>query len=230
MFLHGVGGYYFENDTGNTSQQDKWRTLWRETEFQSLRRYDPENIRRTRAIGVSGMAWGQGELVATPAAVTRIASGIANNGIMMPGRYVLNINGKEMNPEQGVAIARDSLYAQYLSTYMKEQSAPKKSKLGILVAGKTGTPERIVKGETIHDGWYVFFAPEPNGTGHIVVCIRIEGTKGSSDAVALAGAHIIPLLLQSNYIKSFDPLKKQALPELDNSNELTMRHPVEGGH
>jgi len=63
-----------------------------------------------------------------------------------------------------------------------------------------------------------------------VVCIRIEGTKGSSDAVALAGAHIIPLLLQSNYIKSFDPLKKQALPELDNSNELTMRHPGEVGH
>ena len=208
MFLHGVGGYYFENESNNYSQQEKWRALWRETEFKSLRRYNPENIRRTRAIGISGMAWGQGELVATPAAVARIASGIANNGVMMPGRYVLNINGKAINSKQGVLIARDSLYAQYLSTYMKEQSAPKKNKLGILVAGKTGTPERIVKGESIHDGWYVFFAPEATGTGHLVVCIRIEGAKGSSDAVRLAGKHIVPLLLERNYIKSFDPLNK----------------------
>ena len=208
MFLHGVGGYYFDNATNNDLQQEKWRTLWRETEFKSLHRYNPENIRRTRAIGVSGMAWGQGELVATPAAVARIASGIANNGMMMPNRYVLNINGKAVNSKAGVAIAKDSLYAQYLQTYMREQSAPKKSKLGILVAGKTGTPERIVKGESINDGWYVFYAPEANGQGHLVVCIRIEGAKGSSDAVRLAGKHIIPLLLQRNYIKSFDPLKK----------------------
>jgi hypothetical protein len=56
-----------------------------------------------------------------------------------------------------------------------------------------------------------------------VVCIRIEGTKGSSDAVALAGEHIIPLLLQSNYIKSFDPLPKAGLPQVDNTNDLTIR-------
>ncbi|MEO8413321.1 MAG: FtsW/RodA/SpoVE family cell cycle protein [Ginsengibacter sp.] len=230
MFLHGVGGYYFENDAGNTLQQEKWRTLWRETEFKSLRRYNPDNIRRTRALGISGMAWGQGELVATPASVARIASGIANKGIMIPARYVLNINGNAINPKQGIAIARDSLYAQYLSTYMKEQSAPKKNRLGILVAGKTGTPERIVKGETIYDGWYVFFAPEATGTGHVVVCIRIEGTRGSSDAVRLAGKHIIPLLLERNYIKSFDPLKKPAVIMVDNKNELTMRHPGEDGH
>ena len=211
MFLHGVGGYYFENETGNNAQQDKWRTLWRETEFKSLRRYNPENIRRTRAIGISGMSWGQGELVATPASVARIASGIANNGLMMPNRYVLNINGKTISSKPGVLIAKDSMYAQYLANYMKEQSAPKKNKLGILVAGKTGTPERIVKGESINDGWYVFFAPVANGQAHLVVCIRIEGAKGSSDAVRLAGKHIVPLLLERNYIKSFDPLKKTAL-------------------
>jgi cell division protein FtsW (lipid II flippase) len=211
MFLHGVGGYYFENETSNNAQQDKWRTLWRETEFKSLHRYNPENIRRTRAIGVSGMSWGQGELVATPAAVARMAAGIANNGMMIPNRYVLNVNGKAVNTKPGVSIAKDSLYAQYLATYMREQSAPKKNKLGILVAGKTGTPERIVKGESINDGWYVFFAPATNGQGHLVVCIRIEGTKGSSDAVRLAGKYIVPLLLERNYIKSFEPLKKTAM-------------------
>jgi cell division protein FtsI/penicillin-binding protein 2 len=59
-------------------------------------------------------------------------------------------------------------YAQY----MIEQSAPKEYTLGIAVAGKTGTPERIWKKQQINDGWYVFFAPKANGTGNMVVCMR----------------------------------------------------------
>ena len=221
MFLRGVGGYYFENENSNIAQQEKWRDLWRNTEFKSILRYNPNNIRRTRAAGISGMAWGQGELVATPASVARIASAIANNGIMIPNRYVDNINGKPTQNKQGFSIVNDSLYAQQLMDYMKKQSAPKKNKLGIFVAGKTGTPERIYKGKTINDGWYVFFAPKAEGIGHIVVCIRIEGTKGSSDAVQLAGSHIIPLLLERHYIKSFE--EPPALNSIEDSNQQVQK-------
>ncbi|HMK05737.1 MAG TPA: FtsW/RodA/SpoVE family cell cycle protein [Ferruginibacter sp.] len=212
MFLHKVGGYYFENETGNNKQQEKWRELWRKTEFNSLRRYNPNNIRRTRAIGISGMAWGQGELVATPAAVARVASGIANNGLMIPNRFVVSVNGVAASSKPAVKITNDESYAQQLAEFMKKQSAPKKGRLGILVAGKTGTPERIFRGDQINDGWYVFFAPKATGEGHIVVCIRIEAARGSSDAVKLAGKHIIPLLLERNYIKGFDPVEEKPVP------------------
>jgi cell division protein FtsI/penicillin-binding protein 2 len=86
---------------------------------------------------------------------------------------------------------------------MKTQSANKVDRLGMSVAGKTGTPERIYKGQRINDGWYVFFAPKAKGAGHIVVCIRIEKTKGSSDAVRLAGSLVIPKLKEMGYIKGF---------------------------
>jgi cell division protein FtsI/penicillin-binding protein 2 len=208
MFLHGVGGYYYARDTNNARQEEKWRTLWRDTEFKSLQRYNPENIRRTRAIGVSGMSWGQGELVATPAAVARVASAIANNGVMIPNRYVMEVNGVASAKKPGQLIVNDPAYALQLAGYMKKQSAPKKARLGILVAGKTGTPERILKGEQINDGWYVFFAPKATGEGHLVVCIRIEAAKGSSDAVKLAGKYIVPLLLERKYIKGFEPNEK----------------------
>ena len=134
---------------------------------------------------------------------------------MIPNRYVLNINGTAIASQPGVSLVKDPAYAQYLFEYMKKQSAPKKNRLGILVAGKTGTPERILKGETINDGWYVFFAPKATGEGHLVVCIRIEGAKGSSDAVKLAGKHIVPLLLERHYIKSFDPPQKPVIPEAE---------------
>jgi cell division protein FtsI/penicillin-binding protein 2 len=207
MFLHGVGGYTYARDPANAPQVEKWKELWRKTEFTSIRRYDVNNIRRTRAKGISGMAWGQGELVATPAAVARLAAGIANKGTIMKNRFVLRIGTDSTSAVKGEALAKNSRYADILTDYMRKQSAPKLFRLGILVAGKTGTPERIYKGESINDGWYVFFAPKPNDTGHVVVCIRMEKAKGSSEAVKLAGKHIIPVLVQRGYIKGFEAPK-----------------------
>jgi hypothetical protein len=209
MFLHGVGGYYYEGDMKNEVQQNKWRELWRNTEFKSIRSYNPNNIRRTRGRGVSGMAWGQGELIASPAAIGRIAAGIANHGILIPNRYVLKISDSALGIKPGISLVKDVESAELMTKYMKQQSVSKFHRLGIYAAGKTGTPERMVRGERINDGWYVFFAPKANGAGHIVTCIRIENCKGSSVAVRLAGAQIIPILLRRGYIKSFDSGKQQ---------------------
>lgn len=204
MFLRGVGGYFYGTNPDNVYQQDKWRETWRKTEFRSLASYDKNNIRASRGRGVSGMSWGQGELIAAPAAVARMAAGISNKGVLMPNRYVLKISDSTLGLEEGWRIAKDTQYTALLTSYMKQQSANKRAALGIWVAGKTGTPERIWKGRRINDGWYVFFAPKASGSGHVVVCIRIEGTKGSSNAVRLAGKHVIPQLLQMGYIKGFE--------------------------
>jgi cell division protein FtsW (lipid II flippase) len=202
MFLRGVGGYYYGRQTENAAQEEKWRTLWRKTEFNTKPRYNPNNIRRTRAKGISGMAWGQGELIATPAAVARLVSGVANNGTLLNNRYVLKVSDSALTVKPGIKITNDPRYAELMRAYMIEQSAPKAYTLGIAVAGKTGTPERIWKRQQINDGWYVFFAPKAKGTGNMVVCVRIESTKGSSDAVKLAGQHVIPFLQKKGYIKS----------------------------
>ncbi len=161
MFLHGVGGYYYNRPPENKKQEEKWFDLWRKTEFNS--RYNPNNISKYRATGLSGIAWGQGELIATPAAVARLAAGIANDGNLVPHRYALQISGKPVAVKKGVDLAKHPDYAETLRTFMIEQSANKEWILKAKVAGKTGTPERIWKGEQINDGWYVFFAPKPDG-------------------------------------------------------------------
>jgi len=204
MFLHGVGGYYYQYENNNPAQQDRWRELWRKTEFASVKRYNPNNIKPTRGKGVSGMAWGQGELIATPAAVARLASGIANNGTMMPNRFVMAVSGQPTPVNQGIAIVKSPSYAAHIKDYMIKQSAGKITKTIIPVAGKTGTPERILKGKRINDGWYVFFAPKQSGSGHIVTCVRLENAKGSSEAVRLAGSYVIPALLKRGYIKGIE--------------------------
>lgn len=210
MFLHGVGGYFYNKKPENIQQEEKWRELWRRTEFNTRPRYDPNNIHKTRAKGISGMAWGQGELIATPAAVARLVSSVANNGDLIANRFVLKVADTAQPVKPSIKLANDSKYAALLTQYMIEQSAPKEEILHLRVAGKTGTPERIWKGNSINDGWYTFFAPMAKGKGNIVVCIRIESTKGSSDAVHLAGRSIIPLLVRSGYIKNITPDRKMA--------------------
>lgn len=204
LFLRGVGGYFYTGDLKNAERQAKWMDLWRKTEFMSVEHYNPNNIYPGRAKGVSGMAWGQGELVATPAAMARVAASIANGGTLVQNRYVFKVGDSTLPAKEGIAIAKDPQYAALMTQYMKEQSAPKVPKLGIAVAGKTGTPQRVLHNKHITDGWYVFFAPKVNGDGYMVTCVRIEDTKGSSIAVQLAGAVVIPILKEAGYIKGFD--------------------------
>jgi cell division protein FtsW (lipid II flippase) len=201
MFLHGVGGYYYGPKEADADQENRWFDLWHRTEFKSV--YHPENIYKYRATGVSGMAWGQGELVSTPAAVARLASAIANNGQLVPNRYVLKLNDSAVKNQKGIALAKDPAYANLLKQYMIAQSAGKAGMFGLSVAGKTGTPERMLRGKKVNDGWYVFFAPDTD-KGYTVTCIRIEATKGSSEAVKLAADVVIPLLVQKGYLKSIN--------------------------
>ena len=205
MFLHGAGGYYYNKPGENSAQEEKWKQLWRKTEFNTKPKYDPNNIRKTRAKGISGMSWGQGALIATPASVARMAAGIANDGNMIANRFVLQISDQPQPVKTGTKLVSNPEYARLMQGYMIKQSELKTGTLGLAVAGKTGTPERIWKKEQINDGWYVFFAPTANGKGNIVVCIRIEATRGSSDAVKLAGKHVIPFLKAGGYIKSIVP-------------------------
>ncbi|MBO9203412.1 MULTISPECIES: FtsW/RodA/SpoVE family cell cycle protein [Niastella] len=152
----------------------------------------------------SGLAWGQSSLTSTPASMARMAGAIANNGVMMPSRYLLKEAGVKQPMATGVEVAEDSAYAGTLMRFMIDQSnQPGKQKVkNIVVAGKSGTPERVINGEIESDGWYVFFAPTPDGRSRTVTCIRIERGKGSSNAVLVANS-IAKVLEKRGYITSF---------------------------
>jgi cell division protein FtsI/penicillin-binding protein 2 len=213
LFLRGVGGYYYGGDLTNQERQQKWMNFWRKTEFKSVDRFNPNNIYPGRARGVSGMAWGQGELVATPAAMARVASAIANGGVLVQSRYVMKVGDTMLPSKAGIPVARDLRYAALMTDFMKKQSAPKVAKLNMAVAGKTGTPQRVYHNKQMTDGWYVFFAPKPDGSGYMVTCVRVEDTKGSSVAVQLAGSVVIPILKEAGYLKSFDTVPVASFEE-----------------
>ncbi|WP_217452202.1 hypothetical protein [Mucilaginibacter humi] len=64
---------------------------------------------------------------------------------MVANRFVLKVSDIEQPVKSSIKLANDPKYAALITQYMIEQSAPKVPILGLSVAGKTGTPERIWK-------------------------------------------------------------------------------------
>ncbi|MBN8825855.1 MULTISPECIES: FtsW/RodA/SpoVE family cell cycle protein [unclassified Spirosoma] len=201
-----VGGYSFL-DTHTDAERVQIRQHWRDSSFVVRRKlYQSTQYPRRYRSEFSGLAWGQGQLTATPASMARMAGAIANNGVLQPSRYVLDRAGKTEPITSGKPVARQPGYAEQLKEFMIEQSNPPsgRSKISIArVAGKTGTPERVVQGVQVNDGWYVFFAPTPDGRSNTVVAVRIELGQSSADAVSLANTVVAPILKERNYLGSF---------------------------
>jgi len=124
--------------------------------------------------------------------------------VLQPSRFVLQEAGQMPAPAEGVKIASDTGYAWLLKQYMIDQSnQPGRQKIKISrVAGKSGTPERMIKGVRQADGWYVFFAPTPDKTSYTVTCIRIEEGQSSANAVVVGNA-VAKILQRRSYISSF---------------------------
>ena len=201
------GGYDYAPTTNKVKQAEDLADWQQQVMNHDRRAYNNPKLMGTKnryRSPFSGLAWGQSSLTATPAAMARMAGAIANKGVMMPTRYLLKEAGVREPVAAGVEIAADTTYAVTLTRYMIDQSnQPGKQKIkNIVVAGKSGTPERVINGEIESDGWYVFFAPTPDGKSRTVTCIRIERGQGSSNAVLVANS-IARVLEKRGYITSF---------------------------
>ncbi len=206
MNIDYIGGYSF-TDTHTPADRATILQHWHDSSFVVRRKlYNVLSYPKRYRSEFSGLAWGQGQLTATPLSLARMAGSIANGGVMQPSRYVLRRAGQPVPLAPGVALTRQPAYANQVRDFMIEQSNPGegRSKISISrVAGKTGTPERMVLGEKRNDGWFVFFAPTPNGGSHTVTCVRIELGESSADAVKLANTVIAPILQARGYLGTF---------------------------
>ncbi|WP_234736768.1 FtsW/RodA/SpoVE family cell cycle protein [Tellurirhabdus bombi] len=206
MNIDFVGGYSYNPDNQN---KERILTHWRDSSFVVNRQFYERwrGTKRNRYNSeFSGLAWGQGQLTSTPAAMARMAGAIANKGILQPSRYVLERAGKPEALKPGQPVAKEAAYAEALKSFMIAQSNPPggRQKISLArVAGKSGTPQRRVKGKERYDGWYVFFAPTRDGRSATAVCVRIELGDASANAVALANQTIAPILAERGYLGSF---------------------------
>lgn len=171
----------------------------------------------------TGLAWGQSPIYASPANMARVASIVANKGMLVPTRYLLKNGDEVTKPENGIEIISEKT-ADELKEYMQAQSNDIKSLPHVgNIGGKTGTPERAWPMRTwknkhheekSNDAWYIFFIDvekksinnknkEIAENGTLAVAVRIERTgtgKGSTSAKAVQlVSRVIAVLSECKY-------------------------------
>ncbi|HEX6900703.1 MAG TPA: FtsW/RodA/SpoVE family cell cycle protein [Thermoanaerobaculia bacterium] len=133
-------------------------------------------------------AYGQGQVVATPFQMTRVAATLANKGAMPEGRWVL---GEANRRTAAPARVLEPDLIRFLDVAMREvvtQGTASRFLSGVTpgIAGKTGTAE--VRGKASHS-WFIGFAPyESKGGRRIAFGVVVEhGGYGGRLAAPAAG-------------------------------------------
>ncbi len=152
------------------------------------------NTRRRFQSNYSNIAWGQGELNATPLHLAKMSGAIANRDSLQPSRFLYKAWNMPLVKEPAVAIAKHAGVSAVIAGYMKEQSAKVSAATGLQVFGKTGSPERdkLVRlgdktiRKRVTDAWYTFYVPSPKLGAPVAFAIRIEEIGNSESARQLA--------------------------------------------
>jgi cell division protein FtsW (lipid II flippase) len=133
-------------------------------------------------------AYGQGEVVASPFQMARVAATVANGGMMPQGRWLADENNPRNNPPRQV-LAPDA--AQTLSRFMREvvtSGTGRRAATGIALAGKTGTAE--LENAPSH-AWFIGFAPYGSGARKIAFSVLVENGVYGGTSAAPASAEIV---------------------------------------
>lgn len=156
-------------------------------------------------------AWGQNNIYATPLNMARVASIVANDGKLVPTRYVLQYgtgkNAKVTHPADAVQVVSNTrkLY-EYMQLESDKHRAGKNKPLPgapgniTRMGGKTGTPERTYGKGKKNDAWYICFINSNKQHGPLAIAVRLERSEASSNkAVEFVAKAVIPALNEAGY-------------------------------
>ncbi len=134
-------------------------------------------------------SYGQGQVVASPFQMARVAATIANGGNALEGRWIMDETNPRVHPPQ--ALLSPSLASQiagYMRAVVTSGTGRVLNTSRIAIAGKTGTAELA---RAPSHAWFIGFAPygtKGGGTKQIAFAVLVEnGQYGGTAAAPIAG-------------------------------------------
>lgn len=129
------------------------------------------------------IGYGQGEVLATPLRLARVAAAIADGGVLREGR--LEQSAAAPAGERFLPVGAADLLARYMREVVLDGTARALRNHPVAIAGKTGTAE--IEGASSHS-WFIGFAPYGPAKKRIAVAVIAEHAGyGSGVAVPAAG-------------------------------------------
>jgi cell division protein FtsW (lipid II flippase) len=134
-------------------------------------------------------SYGQGQVVASPFQMARVAATVANGGTMPPGRWVIDeTNTRTDAPQTVLSADLATTLGKFMREVVTQGTGRKAASTVVPMAGKTGTAE--LENAPSH-AWFIGFAPYGQGTRKIAVSVLVEnGIYGGTNA-APAAAEIV---------------------------------------
>jgi len=144
-------------------------------------------------------SYGQGQVVASPFQMARVAATVANGGSMPQGRWITDETNTRTTEAKAVLTADT---AQTLAKFMREVvtvgTGRSAGKAGVAMAGKTGTAELA---DAPSHAWFIGYAPYGAGARKIAFSVLVEnGVYGGANA-APAAAEIVNAALKLGLIQ-----------------------------
>jgi len=134
-------------------------------------------------------AYGQGEVVASPFQMARVAATIATGGSMPQGRWITDeTNSRIAAPAAVLSADSAALIGKFMREVVTGGTGRRAAAAGVPIAGKTGTAELA---DAPSHAWFIGFAPY-GGTGRkIALSVLVENGVYGGAAAAPAAAEIV---------------------------------------
>ena len=195
MNLISRGGFFFQRPEDYESA--KYFKEWSKYTDKGKGVFNSKRLVGTRRrfySNLSNIAWGQGELMSTPLHMAKMSGAIANKDTLQPSRFLLKSWLQQPYLEPGIQVGKHRGMGSLLASYMKEQSAKVSAATGLILYGKTGSPERdkqVKQGnktvlKRVTDAWFTFFLESPKIGAPVAFTVRIEEIGNSEFAKQMA--------------------------------------------
>jgi hypothetical protein len=134
-------------------------------------------------------SYGQGEVVASPFQMARVAATVANGGAVPQGRWLTDeTNSRTAAPQNVLPAASAQLLAKFMREVVMQGTGRAAAGSAVPMAGKTGTAELA---DAPSHAWFIGFAPY-GGAGHkIALSVLVENGVYGGTAAAPAAAEIV---------------------------------------
>jgi cell division protein FtsW (lipid II flippase) len=145
----------------------------------------PEQLRKRLAQS----SYGQGQVVASPLQMARVAATVANGGMMPGWRWILDDRNTQVaEPKQVLSPDAASTLARYMREAVTSGTGRRASSAVLPIAGKTGTAELA---DTPSHAWFIGFAPSGKSAKRIAFSILVENGQYGGTYPAAAAAEVV---------------------------------------
>jgi cell division protein FtsW (lipid II flippase) len=158
---------------------------------------NPSNVKTLRA-EMPQTSYGQGQVVATPFQMARVAATIAHGGSMPFGRWVTDqTNPRQDAPQAILSPALSSQVGEYMRGVVTSGTGRSANLPDIPMAGKTGTAE--LEHAPSH-AWFIGFAPY-DGPHKLAFSVLIENGQYGGTAAAPLAAEVMKAAKALGYLQ-----------------------------